>query len=160
MNADRQQLHNVIHQVYISYKNEEKIQENGTHVEDIDTFHEKWDAHLVLERLLIHFRFYGYFCIDIFIVGMKRVLAITACSINSSNYTALMTSTKVYFSSTRLLQYNVYRSNISRIIFPELNRLTSVFDKPRTKPISRNAGHSEDFKTNIDNFLYFHVTIL
>lgn len=82
------------------------------------------------------------------------------CSINSSNYTALMTSTKVYFSSTRLLQYNVYRSNISRIIFPELNRLTSVFDKPRTKPISRNAGHSEDFKTNIDNFLYFHVTIL
>lgn len=41
MNADRQQLHNVIHQVYISYKNEEKIQENGTHVEDIDTFHQK-----------------------------------------------------------------------------------------------------------------------
>lgn len=38
MNADRQQLHNVIHQVYISYKNEEKIQENGTHVEDIDLY--------------------------------------------------------------------------------------------------------------------------
>lgn len=41
MNADRQQLHNVIHQVYISYKNEEKIQENGTPVEDIDTFHKQ-----------------------------------------------------------------------------------------------------------------------